>query len=48
MIIHYYCHHCHPFFVQGSNGVGAGDQLLGGSLGSYCGDTVLLEVGGHS
>lgn len=27
--------------------MGAGDQSLGGSLGSYCGDTVLLEVGGH-
>lgn len=24
-----------------------GDQSLGGSLGSYRGDTVLLEVGGH-
>lgn len=51
IIIYYYCHHCRPFFkfffVQGSNGVGAGDQSLGGSLGSYCWDTVLLEVGGH-
>lgn len=35
------------FFVQGSNGVGAGDQSLRGSLGSYRRDTVLLEVGGH-
>jgi len=47
IIINYYCHHCHPFYVQGSNRVGAGNQSLGGSLGSYCGDTVLLEVGGH-
>lgn len=47
IIIHYYCHHSFPFFVQGSNGVGAGDQSLGGSLGSYRRDTVLLEVGGH-
>lgn len=27
--------------------MGAGGQSLGGSLGSYRGDTVLLEVGGH-
>lgn len=26
---------------------GRGAQSLGGSLGSYCGHTVLLEVGGH-
>lgn len=47
IIINYYRHHCHPFYVQGSNGVGAGPQSLGGSLGRYCGDAVLLEVGGH-
>lgn len=47
IIIHYYCHHCQPFFVQGANGEGAVDQSLGGSLGSDRGDTVLLEVGGH-
>lgn len=48
IIIHYYCHHCHPFFfLFRSNGAGSGDQSLGGSLGSYRGDTVLLEVGGH-
>lgn len=54
IIIYYYWHHCHPLFVQGSNGevrcteggVG-GDQSLGGSLGGYRGDTVLLEVGWH-
>lgn len=56
MIINYYYHHCHSLFVQGSNREVRGwerkkikekkeSQSLGGSLGSYRGDTVLLEVG---
>lgn len=59
IINYYYYHHCHPLFVQGSNREVRGwerkkikekkeSQSLGGSLGSYRGDTVLLEVGWHS
>lgn len=53
IINYYYYHHCHPLFVQGSNREVRGrerkkikeSQSLGGSLSSYRGDTVLLEVG---
>lgn len=47
IIIYYYYYLCDLLFFSGIKHSGTWTLSLGGSLGSYSGDTVLLKVGGH-